>query len=254
MTSQSTREPLRVLERGHTLSCPAPPHQAGKGSPTNSASRTVNTSARSLMVGGTGRKGEEDPAERNPSAAQVVLPRLKSFREASFSDKAGATTGRIANSFTPASPGAAQLKGSKASKGSGKGKRSSGSTAAALCLLGAMLAGATPQADAFTFRKEVSCRNSLCHSTTNLALPAVSFLETPDYINVPIRGPSCNFTAIREPKRRYNKEFPVDFRPGSPDDSLKDAITSAKMLKATLDAHTVGIKPKCNYECDAEFG
>ena len=107
-----------------------------------------------------------------------------------------------------------------------------------------MLAGATPQADAFTFRKEVSCQNSLCHSVTNLALPAVSFHETPDYINVPIRDPYCNFTAVREPKRRYSKEYPVDFKPRGSDDNLRDAT----------DAHEEGFKPKCNYECDTEFG
>ena len=107
-----------------------------------------------------------------------------------------------------------------------------------------MLAGATPQADALTVRKELSCQNSLCHPMTNLALPAVSFHDTPDYINVPIRDPSCNFTAVREPKRRYNKEFPVNFRPKTSDNSLQDAITSARMLKAD----------GCNYECDTEFG
>ena len=95
--------------------------------------------------------------------------------------------------------GQAIAKCSKGGKGSGKGKGSSASTAAAVCLLGAMLAGATPQADAFTFRKELSCQNSMCHSMTSLALPD----ETPDYINVPIRDPACNFSAIREPERRY---------------------------------------------------
>ena len=157
-------------------------------------------------------------------------------------------------SSSKSSKGSRNSKGSKGSKGSGKGKRSSASTAAAACLLGAMVAGATPQADAFTFRKEVSCQNSLCPSITSLALPAVSFDETPDYINVPIRDPNCNFTAVREPKRRYSKEYPVDFKPRGSNDNLRDAITSARMLRATIDAHEVSFKPKCNYECDTEFG
>ena len=80
-------------------------------------------------------------------------------------------------SSSKSSKGSRNSKGSKGSKGSGKGKRSSASTAAAVCLLGAMLAGATPQADAFTFQKEVSCQNSLCHSTINLALPASGFIS-----------------------------------------------------------------------------
>ena len=117
-----------------------------------------------------------------------------------------------------------------------------------------MLANAAPQADAITLRKELSCQNSLCHSMTNLALPAVSFHETPDYINVPIRDPHCNFTAVREPKRRDSKEFPVNFRAKASDDNLRDAITSARMLRATIDASVEGFKPKCNYECDTEFG
>ena len=152
-------------------------------------------------------------------------------------------------SSSKGSKGSCNSKGSKASKGSGKGKRSLASTAAAVCLLGAMLAGAAPQADAIAFRKELSCQNSLCHPITNLALPAVSFHETPDYIKVPIRDPSCNFTAVREPTRRKSKEFPVTFRPKTSDDSRRDAITSARMLKATTDASIEGIKPKCNYEC-----
>ena len=117
-----------------------------------------------------------------------------------------------------------------------------------------MLAGAAPQADAITFRKELSCQNSLCHSMTNLGPPAVSFHETPDYINVLIRDPYCNSTAVREPKRRYSKEFPVDFRPKASDDNLRDAIISARMLSATIDASEEGFKPKCNSECDTEFG
>ena len=107
-------------------------------------------------------------------------------------------------------------KGSKGSKGSGNGKRSSASTAAAVCLLGAVLAGAAPQADDITFRKELSCQNSLRHPVTNLALPAISFHET----HVPIRDPSCNLTAVREPKRRYSREFPVNFRPNTSDVNL----------------------------------
>ena len=157
-------------------------------------------------------------------------------------------------SSSKSSKGSRISKGSKGGKGSGKGKRSSASTAAAVCLLGAMLAGATPQADAFTFRKEVSHHNSLCHSTTNLALPAVSFHEISDCINVPIRDPYCNFTAVREPRRRYSKEYPVGFKPQGSDDNLRDAVISARMLRATIDAHEEGFKPKCNYECDTEFG
>ena len=100
------------------------------------------------------------------------------------------------------SKGSHSSRGSHGSKGSGKGKPSSASTAAAVCLLGAMLAGTTPEADAFTFRKELSCQNSMCHPMTSLALPAVSFHETPDYMNTPIRDPSCNFMTVTEPKKK----------------------------------------------------
>ena len=46
----------------------------------------------------------------------------------------------------------------------------------------------------------------------------------------------------------------MNFKPSASDDSLRDAITSARMLKATLDARDEGLRPKCNYQCDTESG
>ena len=176
----------------------------------------------------------------------VALPRLESQGYASVTSKAAVTEERTASSCTPASLApqrpptrkgvreeAVGLKAACNSKGfEGSCRR---------CLSpSAMLAGATPQADAFTFRK---CQNNMCHSMTSQAVPAFSFHETPYYINILIRDPSCDFLTVRKPMRKYDKEFSVDFKPTSSDDSLRDAITSARRLKATIDASYDGSQP-----------
>ena len=53
--------------------------------------------------------------------------------------------------------------------------------------------------------------------------------------------------------RKYLKAFGGEPpRPSQQD--IKDALTSAKMLRATLDAFGSGIRASCGYECDTEFG
>ncbi|CAE7349849.1 unnamed protein product [Symbiodinium sp. CCMP2592] len=57
----------------------------------------------------------------------------------------------------------------------------------------------------------------------------------------------------KKKSRRYLKSFGGEPpRPSQQD--VKDALTTARMLKATLDAYGSGIRAKCGYECDTEFG
>ena len=50
-------------------------------------------------------------------------------------------------------------------------------------------------------------------------------------VKVPIKDSSCNLLTIKEPKRKFNKQFPVDYKPKPSDDSLR---ASARMLRATV--------------------
>ena len=77
--------------------------------------------------------------------------------------------------------------GSKGSRGSGR-KGGAPSVPAAVCLLGAMLAGSTAQADAYTFRKDMSGLPGICTPHYHVALAAVSFDDTAECFTYQIPG------------------------------------------------------------------
>ena len=59
------------------------------------------------------------------------------------------------------------------------------------------------------------------------------------------------FTRLPE---KYERQFPITDPPKADVQDVKDALTSAKMLKATLDACEAGITARCGCECFTEFG
>ncbi|CAE7301823.1 unnamed protein product [Symbiodinium sp. CCMP2592] len=79
---------------------------------------------------------------------------------------------------------------------------------------------------------------------------AIRFDDNPMLINIP---PDGKMLPTEPETRRYLKSFGGEPpRPSQQD--VKDALTTARMLKATLDAYGSGIRAKCGYECDTEFG
>ena len=86
---------------------------------------------------------------------------------------------------------------------------------------------------------------------TNVALPAVRFNDSPDYVNIPLRGAARQ---VHSPSRKYERQFPITDLPKADVQDVKDARTSAKMLKATLYACESGVTARCGYECSTEFG
>ena len=79
-------------------------------------------------------------------------------------------------------------KGSKGSKGSGKGKKPS--IPAAVCLIGAMLAGSASSADGYAFREDMLSPADRCTPLAYSALSAVRFNDVPEYLSVPVNQTS----------------------------------------------------------------
>ena len=75
-------------------------------------------------------------------------------------------------------------KGSKGSKGSGKGKKPS--IPAAVCLLGAMLAGSASSGDGYAFREDMLSPADHCTPLAYPALSAVRLNDVPGYLSVPV--------------------------------------------------------------------
>ena len=92
---------------------------------------------------------------------------------------------------------------------------------------------------------------SPCHLASHVALPVVRFNDSPDYVNIPLRGEARQ---VHTPSRKYERQFPITNPPKADVQDVKDALTSAKMLKATLDACESGVSARCGYECSTEFG
>ena len=151
------------------------------------------------------------------------------------------------------SKGSQVSKGSKGSKGSDRRKGPKPpKVPAAVCILGALIAAtSSTQADAaYACRKGSpdSCYDM--SSTFSCALPAIRFDDNPMLIGIP---PDGNMLPTSVESRKYLKAFGGEPpRPSQQD--IKDALTSAKMLRATLDAFGSGIRASCGYECDTEFG
>ena len=106
---------------------------------------------------------------------------------------------------------------SRTSKSSSQGSKGSGSkrnsnkprVPAAACLLGALIAASssTPaDAASFAFRKEVPDIADHCYLASHVALPVVRFNDTPDYVNVPLRGEARQ---VHSPSRKYERQFPI---------------------------------------------
>ena len=82
-------------------------------------------------------------------------------------------------------------KGSSTSKGSGKGRRRpKASIAAAVCLLGALVAGPASQADALALRKDMPNHDDMHSLSTFPALASVKFSNTPELYYIPTPDPS----------------------------------------------------------------
>ena len=144
-------------------------------------------------------------------------------------------------------------KGSKGSKGSGR--RSAPSVPAAVCLLGAMLAGSASQADAFTFRKDMSSLPDRCTPHYHVSLPAVSFNDAVQSFEFQVpKGYDLFPIEDRNKPRVYDKVYPADRHWRTDPDSLREAQTSAKMLQSVVKSELTGHKPRCRFKCDTEFG
>ena len=143
---------------------------------------------------------------------------------------------------------------SKGSRGSGR-KGGAPSVPAAVCLIGAMLAGSASQADAFTFRKEMSSVPNICTPHYHVALAAVSFNDDAECFTYQIPKDHDLFPIEnRKRPRSYDQVYPAGSHWKAAPDSLKEAQTSAKMLQAVVRDEVDGLKPHCEFKCDTEFG
>ena len=124
-------------------------------------------------------------------------------------------------------------KGSRTSKSSSQGFKGSGSKGnsnkprvpAAVCLLGALIAASTStpaDAASFAFRKEVPDFANPCHLASHVALPVVRFNDSPDYVNIPLRGEARQ---VHSPSRKYERQFPITNPPKA---DVQDVKTSRK--------------------------
>ena len=159
-------------------------------------------------------------------------------------------------------PSSKDSKGSKNSKGSNGSRKSGGSgrkkggghsIPTAVCLLGAMMAGTAHHADAYTLRKDESCWPSHYSEFTHLALAAVSFDDSPDYINFPLRDGELKYS-VEYPKRTFTSSWSTEDVPSGNAQSTKDALMAARMLRASVRSSLDGVPAKCNFCCDTEFG
>ena len=143
---------------------------------------------------------------------------------------------------------------SQGSKGSGsKGNKNKPRVPAAVCLLGALIAASTStpaDAASFAFRKEVLHHAESCYLVNHVALPVVRFNDSPDYVDIPLRGEARQ---VHSPSRKYERQFSITNPPKADVQDVKDTLTSAKMLKATLDACESRITARCGYKCSTEF-
>ena len=143
-------------------------------------------------------------------------------------------------------------KGSKGSKGSGKGKKTS--LPAAVCLLGAMLAGSASSAEGFAFREDMLGPADHCTPLAYPALSAVRFNDVPEYLSVPVNQTSEVLSPVTDKAREYQKHYPVDYRAKPCTQSLRESQAAAKMLRASILQLEAGVRTKCKYECETEFG
>ncbi|CAE6970116.1 unnamed protein product [Symbiodinium natans] len=143
--------------------------------------------------------------------------------------------------------------GSRKSGGSGRKKGGGHSIPTAVCLLGAMMAGTAHHADAYTLRKDESCWPSHYSEFTHLALAAVSFDDSPDYINFPLRDGELKYS-VEYPKRTFTSSWSTEDVPSGNAQSTRDALMAARMLRASVRSSLDGVPAKCNFCCDTEFG
>ena len=118
-----------------------------------------------------------------------------------------------------------------------------------------MLAGSASTADALSFQSNALNQSQYGPILTYPALAAVRFNDVPEYMNVPIRGYGDHELATAgENPRYYEKTYPLNYKPPKDDQPLKEAQMTAKMLRAVVTSEAAGIRPKCKFHCDTDFG
>ena len=118
-----------------------------------------------------------------------------------------------------------------------------------------MLAGSTAQADAYTFRKDMSSLPGIRTPHYHVALAAVSFDDTAECFTYQIPKENDLFPIEdRNKPRLYSQLYPADSHWKAAPESIKEAQTSARMLQAVVRNEAEGHRPLCKFKCDTEFG
>ena len=74
-------------------------------------------------------------------------------------------------------------------------------------------------------------------------------------MNVPIRGyGDHDLISTCENPIYFEKTFPLGYKPPKDSQSLKEAQMDAKMLRAVVSSESAGMKVKCKFHCDTDFG
>ena len=86
------------------------------------------------------------------------------------------------------------------------------------------------------------------------ALASVKFSNTPELYYIPTPEHESNWRPIIQEAREFRKEYPVNYKPKTDGQDLRDAQASARMLRSTIDGMIQGANPACKFKCKTEFG
>ena len=193
-----------LAEAAHPL---GPPARGVKGKASRNASSTSRDFAIAEISASFSTRALLLPPHRDPVHAQGSSEKRR--RKKDKKEKKG-RKGSRSSSKSSRGGSRSSSRSSKSSKGSkGSGRRSAPSVPAAVCLLGAMLAGSASQADAFTFRKDMSSLPDCCTPHYRISLPAVSFNDTVQSFKFQIpEGNDLFPIEDRNKPRVYNNTLP----------------------------------------------
>ena len=117
-----------------------------------------------------------------------------------------------------------------------------------------MLAGSASSAEGFAFREDMLGPADHCTPLAYPALSAVRFNDVPEYLSVPVNQTSEVLSPVTDKAREYQKHYPVDYRAKPCTQALRESQAAAKMLRASILQLEAGVRTKCKYECETEFG
>ncbi|CAE7535735.1 unnamed protein product, partial [Symbiodinium sp. CCMP2456] len=120
---------------------------------------------------------------------------------------------------------------------------------------GLHFAGSASQAEGCAFRKDTPSYDNKCINSTYPALASVKFWGSPEFYFIPTSPHETNWRLVtQEAREQLREKYPVNYKPKSDDQDIRDAQASAKMLRSTIEGMYEGATPTCRFCCKTEFG